>query len=143
MSETEKIEQIRKEVQEVIDTTQCGYCKEIFGDVKNILDTYMSIQDKATKMYDLANKQKRYLSDVDRKAERLVNTQKNYYEPAEPVSVPSPSQEPPQTGIGNILGLNGLFNNNANSRGPVRRFVNKRIQSTNEKMNRVFELRLF
>ncbi|MGC8621952.1 MAG: hypothetical protein ACP5U0_08575 [Caldisphaera sp.] len=141
MSETEKIEQIRKEVQEVIDTTQCGYCKEIFGDVKNILDTYMSIQDKATKMYDLANKQKKYLSDVDQKAERLVNTQKNYYEPAEPI--PVPSQTPPQTGIGNILGLNGLFNNNTNARGPIRRFVNKRIQSTNEKMNRVFELRLF
>ncbi|MEM3265462.1 MAG: hypothetical protein QXE05_06130 [Nitrososphaeria archaeon] len=140
MSETDKIEQIRREVQEVIDTTQCGYCKEIFSDVKKIIDTYQDIQDKANIMYDLASKQKKYLSDVDNKAERLINTQKNYYENTEPV--PTPSQTPSPSGFGSMLGLNGVINN-TNTRGPIRKFINKRLQSANEKMNRVFELRLF
>ncbi|MEM3290250.1 MAG: hypothetical protein QW046_01885 [Candidatus Micrarchaeaceae archaeon] len=131
MVEAEKIAQIQKSVQEIIDTTECGYCKEIFGDVKKIIDTYMEIMDKADQMYSLASKQKKYLSEINKKAEQLINTEKRYYE-YEPVE-PSKSQ--------GILGFNFL-NTNTNIRGPIRRIINKRIQSANEKLNKIFELRI-
>ncbi|MEM0099119.1 MAG: hypothetical protein QW525_01575 [Thermoplasmatales archaeon] len=137
MTEAEKIEQIRKAVQEVIDTTECGYCKEIFGDVKKIIDTYMEIMDKADQMYNIASKQKKYLSEVNKKAEQLITTQKKYYE-AEPVTE-SVTTSKSQTNSG-ILGFNIL---NTNTRGPIRRIINKRIQSTNEKLNKIFELKIF
>ncbi|MEM3540428.1 MAG: hypothetical protein QXL66_05540 [Thermoplasmata archaeon] len=137
MTEAEKIEQIRKAVQEVIDTTECGYCKEIFGDVKKIIDTYMEIMDKADQMYNIASKQKKYLSEVNKKAEQLITTQKKYYE-AEPITE-SVTTSKSQTNSG-ILGFNIL---NTNTRGPIRRIINKRIQSTNEKLNKIFELKIF
>ncbi|MEM0325054.1 MAG: hypothetical protein QXW35_04085 [Candidatus Aenigmatarchaeota archaeon] len=137
MTEAEKIEQIRKAVQEVIDTTECGYCKEIFGDVKKIIDTYMEIMDKADQMYNIASKQKKYLSEVNKKADQLITTQKKYYE-AEPVTE-SVTTSKSQTSSG-ILGFNIL---NTNTRGPIRRIINKRIQSTNEKLNKIFELKIF
>jgi hypothetical protein len=146
MTDADKIEKIRKEVQDVINTTECGYCKEIFGDVKNILDTYMDIQDKAMSMYDIASKRKKYLEDVDQKAERLINTQRSYYEHAEevPAQAPSPPSAPSRR-LGGMLGFDNLSNTGTllGGRGPFRSIINRRIQSTNEKVNKLFELRLF
>ncbi|MEM5772582.1 MAG: hypothetical protein QXO65_03670 [Candidatus Aenigmatarchaeota archaeon] len=135
MVEAEKIAQIQKSVQEIIDTTECGYCKEIFGDVKKIIDTYMEIMDKADQMYNIASKQKKYLSEVNKKAEQLITTQKKYYE-AEPVE---PIETSKSQTSSNILGFNFL---NTNTRGPIRRIINKRIQSANEKLNKIFELKI-
>lgn len=58
---------------EIINTTHCGYCKMIIGDAREILTQYEGLMDKAEKMDELSQQQRTFLTETNNKANEMIS----------------------------------------------------------------------
>ena len=140
-SDKERVEKLRDIAKEIVDNTKCGYCKEIFTDVYEVANKYLTVTDISDKLFEIEEqikKRKEYMNKLEEGANKVYASAVRQLQP--PVSAESQEVPEPRRGSG-FLGL-GFFNNEPIRQGPLRSFLSRRAAGTKEKFDKFFELKI-
>lgn len=71
----QKLDKVINNLNEIIDTTHCTYCKEIMGDAEKILTQYESIMDKAEELDRIQSERNEFLNKTNEQADEIIHSQ--------------------------------------------------------------------